>query len=291
MRGFILALAGTFAAVAAANAGAQSGEWVDVERREVLLGGRTADDARRDALYGALAEAVRRVAGVRVQGSVVTTRSDSAGRIVDHYAEAVRLDALGRATEWRIVSEGWQTERPRGGASRAVYVLKLRVRVEREHGTRDPAFTVSLSANAETYIVRGTDPAASDEVIATIETSFDAAITLVSIVDDSVFVLAPNELMPGVRTAARRPSEVPGADLRVMGLHFRVWLPPGAPSRTEFLAVVATRRPVALPSVPGTGATRDTGTLTLAEFNQWLVGLPMDERAVAQVSLTVRRRP
>jgi hypothetical protein len=273
------------------KARAQSGEWVEVDRREALTGGRTADDTRRDALYAALAEAVRRIAGVRVQGSVVATRSDSAGRVVDHYTEVVRLDATGRATAWRIVRDGWTTERPRGSESRAVYELTLRVCVERERGLPDPAFTVTLAANAGAYAVRGAGPAASDEVIATVVTSLDAALTLVSIVDDSVFVLAPNAVMPVVRTAARRPFEVPDAELRGMGLHFRAWLPAGAPARTEFLAVVATRRPVAIPSAPGLGAARDTGTLTLAEFNQWLVGLPMDERAVAQVPLQVRRLP
>ena len=281
-------LAGTLAGVPVPSAG-QAGDWVEVDRREALVGGRTADDTRRDALYGALAEAVRRVAGVKVQGSVVATRSDSAGLVVDHYAEVVRLDAAGRATDWRIVKEGWVTERLRGAESRAVYELKLRVRVERERGAPDPGFTVTLTANADAYVVRGTQPAASDEVIATVVASADAAITLVNIVDDSVFVLAPNALMPSVRVAAARPCVLPDAELRAMGLHFRAWLPQGAPTRTEFLAVVATRVTPVLPVVPGGGVARDTGTMTLAEFNMWLVGLPLHDRAVAQVPLNVRR--
>jgi hypothetical protein len=273
----------------APRASAQRSEWVEVESRSLLAGDRSAEDTRRDALYGALAEAVRRVAGVTVQGSAVALRSDSAGRVVDHYVEAVRLDAAGRALEWQVLREGWRTTTARTIGTQVYYEMRLRVRVERERGTADPEFAVSLTANAERYLVRGTEPAANDEVVLTVTSSVAATLTIVSIVDDSVFVLAPNALMPEVRATARFPHQVPDAILRGNGLRFRMSLPDGVSRRTELLAVVATRRPVALPARAGVGAARDTGVLTLAEFNGWLVGIPRDERAVAQVPVEVRR--
>ncbi len=280
---------GLLLVVLASNAGAQGSEWVDVESRALLAGGRSAEDTKRDALYGALAEAVRRVAGVTVQGSSVAVRSDSAGRVVDHYVEAVRLDAAGRALEWRVLHEGWRTTTARTIGTQVYYELSLRVRVEREHGTADPGFTVALVANAERYEVHGTVPSANDEVVLTVTSTVAAVLTIVSIVDDSVFILAPNAVMPDVRAIARLPTEVPDATLRGSGLRFRVSLPDGISRRLELLAVVATRRPVPLPAYPGTGTAPDTGVLTLADFNAWLVGIPRDERAVAQVPVEVRR--
>jgi hypothetical protein len=273
----------------ASGAPAQSGEWVVVESRALLAGGRTAEDTKREALYGALAEAVRRVAGVAVHGSAQVVRSDSAGRAVDRYVEAVRLDAAGRALEWHVLREGWRTVTDRVIGSQVYYEMQLRVRVERERGMPDASFSVRLTTNADQFVVRDTALAANDEIILTVTSTLPAALTIVNIVDDSVFVLAPNALMPDLSGAPGIPREVPDAAARRMGLRFRVSLPDGVARRTELLAVVATRRPVPLRSRMGSGATRDTGAMTLAAFNAWLVDIPLGERAVAQVPVEIRR--
>lgn len=280
-----------FCCAMAARAQGGGGTWVDVERRELLAGSRSADDVKREALYGALAEAVRRVVGVKVQVGEFAERAESGGRVVERYLEAVRLDAAGRATEWAVLSEGWRVEKGSATGPQTYYELRLRVRVERERGTADPAFSVRLAANAGRLVVRGDDPSSNDEVVATVTCSQDAVITLVSIVEDSVFVLAPNEFMPAVRAVAGRAMEVPDAAIRRTGLRFRASLPSGATARSELLAVVATRVPVVLPAAAGSGGARDTRALTLAEFNAWMVGIPLQDRAVAQVALDVQRAP
>jgi len=286
MKGVVLlALLGALAS----RARAQDAEWVEVDSRALLAGDRSAADAKRDALYGALAEAVRRVAGVTVSGSTMAVRSDSAGTSTDHFVEAVRLDAAGRAIDWQVLHEGWRTTSAPGIGSQAYYEMRLRVRVQREHGTADAGFAVRLVANADRYIVRGAAPAGNDEVFLTVTTSAPAALTIVSIVDDSVFVLAPNALMPEVRATALVTQEVPDAVLRGSGLRFRMTLPEGVSQRTELLAVVATRQPVPLLVHTGAGAARDTGQLSLAAFSAWLLAIPRGERAVAQVPVDVRR--
>lgn len=273
----------------AAPACAQSGEWVQVESRALLAGGRSADDTKREALYGALAEAVRRVAGVTVQGSALGIRADSGGRVRDQYVEAVRLDAAGHVTEWQVLHEQWRTARDREIGPQVYYEIALRVRVEHNHGMPDAAFTVRLSANGDRFAVRGDVAALNDEIIATVITSMRAWLTVVSIVDDSVFVLAPNAVLMDVASVAGRATEIPDAELRTSGLHFRASLPAGTTRRTELLAVVATKRHVLLMAGSGKGDARDTGVLALSEFNAWLQDIPMDDRAVAQLVLEVRR--
>ncbi|MBA4070842.1 MAG: hypothetical protein C0497_03260 [Gemmatimonas sp.] len=273
----------------ARTSGAQGSEWVEVESRALLAGGRSAEDTKRDALYGALAEAVRRVAGVTVQGSSVAVRSDSAGRVVDRYVEAVRVDAAGRALAWQVVREGWRTAKVRAIGTQVYYDLSLRVLVQRERGTADPGFAVTLATNADRFAVRGTAPSENDEVVLRVTSTMAATLTIVSIVHDSVYVLAPNVLMPEVRATAFVAREIPDATLRGSGLRFRVSLPDGVAQRTELLAVIATRHPVPLGAVLGEGTARDTGVLTLGDFNAWLVAIPRSERAVAQVPVEVRR--
>lgn len=273
----------------ASRAMAQDSEWVDVVSRSLLSGETSAADVKRSALYGALAEAVRRVAGVTVQGNSVSVRSDSAGRVVDRYVEAVRLDAAGRALEWQVLREGWQTMTARGIGPQVYYEMRLRVRVQRERGVPDAGFSVRLAANADHFVVRATAPTANDEIILTVTSSAAATLTILSIVDDSVFVLAPNALMPEVRSVAQVAIEIPDAGLRGRGLRFRASLPEGVSRRTELLAVVATKRPMSLQAQAGSGVAHDTGVLTLADFNRWLLGIPRDERAVAQIPVEVQR--
>ncbi|MBI3567362.1 MAG: hypothetical protein HY084_04040 [Gemmatimonadetes bacterium] len=262
---------------------------VEVVRHEPASAGRTLDEVKQDALHGAIAEAVRRVAGVRVQGSETVTAGDSAGRATSRYAESVRLDAEGRATGWTVVRERWTPAKTGAPGAAVTYDLTLRVCVARETGTRDPGFVVSLVPNATRLLVRGATPAANDELVARVTASRDASITLVLMSGDSVFVLTPNALMPSPVARAGEAAELPEASLRESGLRFRAALPDGVDHREEWLTVIATRRPVALVAPAGQGGARDTGVLSLAEFDRWLVGIPLDVRATAQVAVRVER--
>jgi hypothetical protein len=273
----------------ARTACAQSGTWVEVERREPLTTGRTAEDVKRDALYGAIAEAVRRVVGVHVQGTEIATRAESAGRVIDRYSEAVRLDAAGRATDWQLVRENWKPAPKGSPGAPVIYELVLRVKVERESGSADPGFCVRIDLNADRLLVRDDDPRNNDELVARVTSTRDAWLTLVVIADDSVFVLAPSAYVAAPVLTAGRTTELPPAASRSAGLRFRASLPSGVTARDEIVAAIATVRPITLPAPAGVGAARDTGVLTLAEFNRWLVGIPLGERALAQTVVEVRK--
>jgi hypothetical protein len=273
-----------------AHAQATAPTWVEVERRVPLIDGRTTDEVKQIAVREAIAEAVRRVSGVRVQGTQSSTSGDSAGTRIDRFVQAVRLDVSGRATRWETLREEWRTD-PKAKDATPFLVLSLRVLVTPETGAADAGFSVTLGAKSTRLDVRSERPAQNDEIITTVRSSAEAYITLVSIAGDSVFVLTPNAVTPVVVAGPRGVVEIPDAESRRIGLHLRVTLPAGIRRRTESLVVVATRTRVAPPGALGGGAARDTSTLTLAEFNQWLVGIPLDQRALAELPIEVQRTP
>ena len=121
------ALAVVACLLSAREARAQAPAWVEVERRVLLTDGRTAAEVKAIALQEALAEAVRRVAGVRISGTQSAVTGDSAGTRIDRFEQAVRLDVSGRATRWETVREEWRSARS-GESAPPMLVLTMRKR-------------------------------------------------------------------------------------------------------------------------------------------------------------------
>lgn len=259
------------------------GEVVTVERRVLMTPDLTPAEARRRAIDEGLAEAARRVAGVRVQASALSTvREDGAG-VASGYSSVVLLDAAARATDYRVDEEGWETLRPAGGDSQLYLRLRLTATIEREAGDPDPAFTAELSVNATRFeVARGAHDAAAprDELIATVRTTRPAHLTLFAIADDSAERLFPNDYLPVVHAGADVAVQLPDPDWRERGLHLRPSLPPGRDARRELLMLVATREP---PPRPPPRA-------TVMELQRWLLSIPRSSRTLAFAPYeTVRR--
>ncbi|HYV95938.1 MAG TPA: hypothetical protein VE967_00635 [Gemmatimonadaceae bacterium] len=265
---------------------AQTSTWVEVMHREPMAAGRTQEDVKGAALNAALAEAVRRVAGVRVSGSELAVRAESAGRVLDRYNEVISVAAQGRVTDWRIARERWLA--PASAGTPVAYELTIRVQVTAETGAADPAFHVQLEVSAQSLSVRSNDVTLNDELVARVTPTRDAFITLALVAGDSVFVLAPNALMRASRMAAAT-AELPPPDLRASGLHFRASLPPDVDERVEQLVVVATLDAPPALSAGGDPERRDTTVPSLTEFNRWLVGIPVNRRALATLPLALKR--
>ena len=242
----------------------------------------TKADAERAALEGAMAEAVRRVAGVRVSGTESIVTSDSAGAVSSRYLASVRLDAEGHVVAWVIDHARWVTDKRSRGASDLVYEASYRVTVARDVGRKDAGFRVTLHSDRERYGVRSAAASENDEVIVALTTTRDAHLTVASISGDSARRLVPNQVIASARIAAGVRTEWPSAEWRDRGLHFRVGLPDGVRRRTDVLAAVATSELVPWPRADG-------GAVSLTEFNRWLVGIPADRRAVAQQLVMVVR--
>lgn len=262
--------------------GAQQGETVLIEQRVLLQEQLTPAAAKRRALEEAMAEAVRRVAGVRVQSSAVSTTTEDRTGTEGRYRSVVQLDAAGRATDARIVAESWETTHAPGIGDQLYYRATFSITVERELGEPDPGFAVEVSLPRADYAARATDVRQNDELVAMVQASQASRLYVFSIVDDSVQVLVPNEFLPPVDVAAGERVELPDATWRARGLRFRVTLPPVGETRDELLAVVAVR---------GTGAVTPPDRMSLLAFQRWLVRIPARDRATGFAAYGVRRAP
>lgn len=260
------------------NAHAQVADTVTVEHRLLMTPDLTPAEARRRAIDAALAEGVRRVAGVRVQSSAISTTDERGAKIDARYSSVIALDAAARAVDYQVTHEEWET-RKLDGSSQLYLRLTLRAVIERERGTPDAAFTLDLSLNAPRYEVRADAASRNDEIIATVRTTRAAHLHLFTIAGDSVQRLFPHAYLPDVTADSGSIAELPDPDWRDRGLRLRATLPPGLNERRELLLVVATRTPVAPPAL----------SLSLMELQRWLVRIPLQDRALAFAQYDVQR--
>lgn len=250
-------------------------ETVVVDQRITLTDELTPAAAKRRALEEAMAEAVRRVVGVRVRSTAISTTTETSAGYSSDYRSIVQLDAVGRAVDVQLQRETWET------VDDAVrYRGTWAITVEREVGTPDPGFTLDLAVPRTVLDAPSEDPARNDELVATVTSSRSASLVLASIVDDSVLALLPNAYTGTVVLAPATMTDLPPPDWRARGLRFRVTRPAGGALRDELLVAVA---------VTGTDVPPFTGG-TLLEFQRWLVGIPLDRRAVAFAPYTVSPR-
>lgn len=281
-------------ALASSRVGAQAavptpGDTVTVTQRVLVTGDLTPTDAKRQALEKALAEAVRRISGVRVQASQLGVDEDRGGRSRDSFLSVVQLDAAGRATNYRVLDERFVTERHPSLGAQLYFELRALVTVARETGAIDPGFTVAVSLNDALFFDSGGSLEGNDELIATITTSQDAWLTVFDVMGDSAELLLPNAIMTDARVMAGRAVELPSREWRDRGVHFRASLPPQDNARRELLVVVATRSPVSFPTETATDAATPR-PISLMAIQRWLVTIPLEQRAIAFAAYEVRRR-
>jgi hypothetical protein len=267
-----------------------SGDTVTVTQRVLVAGEMTPAEAKRQALENALAEAVRRIAGVRVQAAQLGVDEERGGRTRDSFLSVVQLDASGRATDYRILDERFVTERHAALGAQVYYELRALVTVARETGTVDAGFSVAVTLNDALFFDGGFGLEGNDELIATITSSQDAWLTVLGVTGDSAQLLLPNALMSERRALGGRAFELPSREWRDRGVHFRASLPPQEAARRELLVVVATKSPVAFPTGPSADAAAQPA-IPLMAIQRWLVTIPLEQRAIAFAAYEVRRKP
>jgi hypothetical protein len=290
---FRVALLGIMTATSASAARAQAGMPVDtitVTHRVLVAGDVTPADAKRKALEQALAEAVRRIVGVRVQSAQLAVDEDRGGRVRDSFLSVVQLDAAGRATDYRVLDERFVSERHPTLGAQLYLELRALVSVARERGSADAGFTVSVSLNDALFFDGGGSIDGNDELIATITASRDAWLTVFGVVGDSAQLLLPNAVMTDHRAGSGAAVELPSREWRDRGVHFRASLPAGEQARRELLVVVATRSPVAFALREPRSSDGADASFPLLEIQRWLVTIPLDQRAIAFAPYEVRRK-
>lgn len=260
-----------------AQAGGQvaPGSTVIVEQRLVISGDQSPAALRRRALEEAMAEAVRVVAGVRLQSTAISVLEENPTLLRDGYASIVQLDAAGRAVNVKVLEERWEVSR----AGLPLLVLRAAVTVEREIGAPDPGFRVELSSDRTAYQA-GRSAATSDEIVVSVTSTREALVALWSIADDSATLLSPDEYSGWVRVPAHSIVQIPSREWRERGLRFRAGLPPGTSERSELL--------VAVGLTPGAEVLPPRRASVL-EFQRWLVRIPANARATGFAKILVRQ--
>lgn len=270
-----------------ARAGNADAKTVEVTYR-VLLSQQSLAEARQQAIRRAQAEAVRQVVGTQVQADETSIRQETETTLVERYDQFIRTGAAGRVTDYTVLEEGVEER-----GQQTYYRVRVRAAVVPETGQPDPGFSVRLALNDQLFFDRGR-PAASDEIIATVEATKDAYLTLFSITADTLQVIWPNAIVEEAVAPANAPVQFPPPDLRAQGLRLRAEVPPERQRATERLLVVATKSMIPFRPTPAfdvTDGALKTVQANVQALNRWLVNIPLGQRAIATVAYEVRRAP
>lgn len=265
----------------------QEAQTVEVERR-VYAGDKTPNEARRQAIEEAQAEAIRQVVGTQVQVDRENVTIETGSDIVNRFSQFIRTGASGRVVDHEVLEDKRQELQ-----GEIFQYIRLRATVQPEQGQPDPGFEVSLQLNDEDHVFvdRGTRTK-SDEVVAELEVTRDAYITLFSVTPDTLQVIWPNSVTEDTFVPANTTVEFPPRELREAGVHLRLQVPEGESQVTERLVAVATKNPITFQTVPAyqvqEGAL-STAQASVQALNRWLVEIPLDQRALATVTYDVTR--
>lgn len=244
---------------------------VTVEQRVLLSPDLSSAEAKRRAIGEGLAEAVRRVAGVRVQSTALSVLDERGGILGGGWSSVVQLDAAARAVDYRVVDDEFvSAHHPQLGAQ-LYYRARLLVSVERESGAPDPSFTAEAELDARVYTARGRSPADGDEIRGVVRVSRPSFISVFVVTDDSAERVVPNDYVRELRAAPGATVHVPPAEWRARGVRLRASLADGRDRSRSLFMVVATLDAIAPPPA----------TATVLDVQRWLVRIPADRRTIA----------
>lgn len=255
---------------------------------QVYAENKTPNEARAEAIKYAQAEAVRRVVGTQVHAEQRSSSVESGNEVVERFSQIVRTGASGRVVEYDVL-EDERLER----AETLFHRVRLRATVVAEQGRPDPGFDVELTLNDADgiYLDRG-QLEKSEEIVVELTPTKDAYITLLNVTPDTIQVVWPNARMTDTFVSADSTVQFPPPSLRRAGLHWRVQVPEGQQTGTERVVAVATKEDVSFRPVPNwdvEGGRLKTAGASINSLNRWLVEIPLDQRALATRSYTVKR--
>jgi hypothetical protein len=263
------ALAGALLAVAFAAAASET-RTVEVAA-EVHGGGRTPEEARREALQRARDKAVAEVTGIHVAAQQLRLKSEVQDSVQDAFSYLVHTSSHGRIVREQVRYDTRLVD------DVPVYRATLTAEVALEDGVRDPGFSLDLRTSPLTHTFRDDEP-----IVLEITASRDCYLTVLNLRSDgAVGLVFPNRFAEDTRIASGETLRLPE---RAAGFEIRVRLDEGRRSDHEQILVIGTldRVPFRLPEVSGDElAARDENDVTLAALNRWLLQIPVERRVEA----------
>lgn len=233
--------------------------------------------ARTAALNEARAEAVRIVAGVKIQSESFGIKSESMQgekslSMQDFFASVNRDVAFGHVVQEEVLEEGPVTfTNIPGKPPQLYYKVKIHAQVAIEQGEPDPTFSLNVKTNKTIY-------QENETMTVDIKATRDCYIYVFNIMaNDSLVVLFPNLYMQNNKLKA-------DSTLHLMpeGFSLQVSLLPGMQRATELIYVVATKQRCKFAPEWSSEdeAFRSTATRSFAfiELPRWLANIPPDKR-------------
>ncbi len=262
---------------------------VETEASIALVGDRSPDQARVDALRDARLEAVRMVVGTRLTAGADLRVSADSEHFDSRYMRSIREFTSGRVTDFEVLAdEVLSSSDGAPGATRRR--VRIRATVTRERGTADLSFRVSASLNRQVFEGR-TDAVRGDSIEVRVTPSARSHLYVIQITGDSAEFVVPNQMQSAPEVEGGTTFTFPSAaQQRQWRLNWPARSASGRAREMQWIVALATKRPVAPPERWQRAKTpRELDGLRMGrmEFERWLVEIPLNERALLDLPFEV----
>jgi hypothetical protein len=232
---------------------------------------------RQQALTQARVKALEQ-AGVSIQSTAVSVKSESGRNYIDMYGAFAQSSALGIIAEEKNVNVTTDVSTENGITLVRVKV-SLEARITVPEGKPDYTFIVGLKTSKEVY-------RAGDYLQLSIESSQDGYLTLFQIRNDTCYILHPHPLLPVTRNnriKARSTVEIPP---RNKPYSFELNLEGGdGKTVTEVIVAVVTKD-----DYPIGGSENVKEYFSMQEYSSWLLSIPLDKRTASSAVVNIVKK-
>ena len=212
-------------------------------------------------------------AGVSVQSTEMSAKSESGKNYVDMYSAFAQSNARGIIVEEKNVIVKRHVSSENGSTEVNV---SLDARVEMPEGKPDYTFTVNLKPSKEFYYE-------GDHLQLSIQASQGGYLSLFQIKNDTCFILHPHPLLPATRNnliKAKTNVDIPPIS---NPYSFELNLEGGdGKTATEFIVAVVTKDDY---PIGGSGNVKEY--FTMQEYGLWLLSIPLDKRTSASAVVNI----
>ena len=261
------------------------GGWIQAEG-EAQVVNITPEEARKRALQYARERAIMHAVGIGVQAQTFLRETEDESGFNDALFSLSQQTSAGKIVEERTPQFD-SFEIPSDPLPIMVYRVRVQVKVDREEGQSDPDFQVQVWANKDHFYE-------GEEMHLGVTATKPCFVTVLNLTAaDTVVVLVPHQYRQDRQITPGDTLRIPDVEEKDMGIHYRVVLPAGKRRATEMIKVVATRESFAfgqgLPKVSIYNQV-PTRQAALVELQRWLVQIPLDQRAEAQLLYEIREK-
>lgn len=250
-----------------------------IYRGESPISNISPEEARSKAMQQARLNAIEQNCGVHLQSESMIKDFMLSG-------DFIRSLSYGQVIEEKIVKESVKIEQAAiDQPPHLTYQVEMQLAVLCEQGQPDPAFRLSLESAKKTFV-------SGEEMVLSVQSTQDCYLTLVNFASDNkVYILMPSALLKESFLPAQTKLEIPTEAQRSAGIHLSMAVLPGQSRSSEVILAVATKKKIDfLDEIKIEGGFGVLSSMTIAgtQLARWLSAIPANERAEAQIMLTIQ---